>query len=54
MNKILLSAAVLIFLWIALLGFNVVTDDGLRADTAGWLGLGLACFAASLHPWAER
>lgn len=54
MSRILLSAAVLAFLWVALLGFNIVSDDNLRADTAGWLGLGLACLAASSHPWADR
>ena len=54
MNKVLLFAAVLFFLWGALLGFDVVSQDNLREDTAGWLFLGLACFAASSHPWASR
>lgn len=53
MSKYLLTIAVLIMLWGALLGFNIVSDDDLRADTAGWLFLGLACFAGSFHPRAS-
>lgn len=54
MNRLLLTAAVLIFIYGALLGFNVISDTDLREDTAGWLFLGLACLAASSHPWANR
>lgn len=54
MSKILLTVAVLIFLYGMLLGFNIISDPDLREDTAGVLFLGLACLAASSHPWAAR
>lgn len=54
MNTKFLAAAIIFFLWGALLSFNIVSDTDLREDTAGWLFLGLSCVAASWLPWMNR
>lgn len=53
MSKYLLTVAVLIFLYGALLGFSIIDEPDLREDTAGVLFVGLACFASSFHPRAS-
>lgn len=46
-NRVLLFAAIVVFLWAMVLGFGFVDDPDLNEDWAGFLCLGLAAFAGS-------